>query len=260
MRARSRSRAFLPRLAAVVLVLGVLGCRRSTTAPQGNEAGGAPTTAAPSAAAPSAAAPSAAAPPPPAASEETGPASPPPFDVDAWLAARGLTWRPDKSCWSSIPVAGAPLLNACSCDRALEMPGAPHEVLVCTLGHEQPVSAAFPFVEHTVLYVKHERSLRPVLDLPTAASIEECPPNVAGCRAEIAPVVDGDAIRFVDAPRPRGVTAPTCDQAIASVERDLRELPEAKRAPLRKVLAGYRQICGARGRYRWRDGVFRRAP
>ncbi|WP_437711795.1 hypothetical protein WMF45_41360 [Sorangium sp. So ce448] len=255
-------RGAAPRLVIAALVVGHLGCRRSTTAPAGEEAQGDSVTAVPSGVSPPAVASGKPEPasPPAVASGKLEPASPPPFDVDAWLAARGLTWQPDKSCWSSVPVAGAPLLNACTCNRALQMPDEPREVLVCTVGRDQPVSAAFPFIEHTVLYVAHGRGLRPVLDIRTAASIEECPPNVSGCRAEIAPVVDGDAIRFADAPRPSGVIAPTCADAIASVEGDMRKLPEAKRGPLRQVLAGYRQICGARGRYHWRKGAFRRTP
>ncbi|WP_437898911.1 hypothetical protein [Sorangium sp. So ce124] len=180
-----------------------------------------------------------------------------PFDVDDWLTARGVRWRPDAACWSTLVVSPHhQRVNECSCSGTLVLPDA--ELLVCSRGHEQK-AALIPYVVHTVLYLADKGALRPVLDLPASAALDECPPqNLALCKVAITPSVEEGVLRFSDAARAPGGSS--CEDALKAIDAAHHGAMPADRAAWQNARDIFRRLCSGRGRYTWHGRALRRAP
>ncbi|WP_231864569.1 hypothetical protein WMF27_43815 [Sorangium sp. So ce281] len=179
-----------------------------------------------------------------------------PFDVDDWLTARGVRWRPDAACWSMLAVSPPQPVNDCSCSGTLVLPDA--ELLVCWRGREQK-AALVPFVAHTVLYVAEGSALRPVLDVPSSAALDDCAPqNPAICRVAIVPRVEEGVLRFSDSAA--AAAGSSCDDALNAVDAAHRSAAPESRAAWQSARDVYRRVCSGRGRYTWKGRALRRAP
>ncbi|WP_437603170.1 hypothetical protein WMF28_16280 [Sorangium sp. So ce590] len=192
----------------------------------------------------------------PAPGMSAGPSAPAgkPFDQDAWLAARGVTWRPDASCWSTLAAVPPQRLNVCSCHGALSLSAV--ELMVCPRARE-PESEAAPVATHTVLYAARGGALRAVLDVPTGAMLDECAPGTPiPCSVALDLRVEGDAVRFEE---PAGTT-PACDHPSNATNKSLPGASGWNSASGQGAPATYRRICNTRGRYVWQRGALRRAP
>jgi hypothetical protein len=176
------------------------------------------------------------------------------FDQDAWLAARGTTWPPDASCWSTLVTSQPRRLNLCTCRDALVLPEV--ELLVCSLQREQD-AAGVPFVTHTVLYASRGGVLQAVLDVPTGAMLDDCAPkSPIPCRVALYLRVDGDAIRLEDT----AGMASACDHPWVASSKPVPGISDWNSASGLRVRATYRRVCDSRGRYRWERDALRRAP
>ncbi|WP_437682189.1 hypothetical protein [Sorangium sp. So ce131] len=176
------------------------------------------------------------------------------FDQEAWLKARGITWRPDGACWSTLATNPPQRINMCTCRSALAL--SEIELLVCSRGREQE-SGAVPFVTHTVLYTPRGGALHVVLDVPTGATLDECAPgNPIPCAVALTLRVDGDAIRLEEA----AGTPSACDDPWIAGNKPLPVGSPWDGASAQQVRGTYRRVCGSRGRYTWQRGALRRAP
>ncbi|WP_437931410.1 hypothetical protein WMF37_19915 [Sorangium sp. So ce291] len=192
----------------------------------------------------------------PAPGTATGPGAPAgrPFDQDAWLAARGATWRPDDSCWSTLATSPPRRLNVCSCHGAIGLPEV--ELMVCSRARE-PESGGAPAVTHTVLYAARGAAIRAVLDVPTGAMLDECAPgSPIPCRVALELRADGDAIRFEEA---AGATS-ACDHPWIAANKPLQGASDGNSASGQRVRATYRRVCSSRGRYVSQRGSLHRVP
>ncbi|WP_437971219.1 hypothetical protein WMF04_18825 [Sorangium sp. So ce260] len=192
----------------------------------------------------------------PAPGTAAGPSASPgkPFDQDAWLAARGVTWRPDASCWSTLATSPPQRLNECSCHKTLSL--AEIELMVCSRAREQE-STAVPFVTHTVLYTARGGALRAVLDVPTGAMLDDCAPGTPiPCSVALDLRVEGDAVRFEEL----AGTTPACDRPSIAANKPLPGTSGWNSASWQGARATYRRICNTRGRYVLQRGALRRAP
>lgn len=189
--------------------------------------------------------------PEPGSSANPGAPAGRPFDQDAWLAARGATWLPDASCWSTLATSPPRRLNVCSCHGAIRLPEV--ELMVCSRARE-PESGGAPAVTHTVLYAARGGAVRAVLDVPTGAMLDDCAPGAPfPCRVALDLRAEGDAIRFEEA---AGAT-PACDHPGIAANTPLPGASDGNSASGQRVRAAYRRVCGARGRYVWQRDALR---
>ncbi|AUX42553.1 hypothetical protein SOCE26_039860 [Sorangium cellulosum] len=177
-----------------------------------------------------------------------------PFDQEAWLNARGVAWRPDASCWSTLATNPPQRINLCTCRNALSLPEI--ELLVCSRGREQE-SGAVPFVTHTVLYAPRGGALHVVLDAPTGASLDECAPGTPiPCAVALTLRVEGGAIHLEDT----AGTPSACDDPWIAGNKALPVGSSWNNTSAQHVRGTYRRVCASRGQYVWQRGALRRAP
>ncbi|MGK4005189.1 hypothetical protein WMF31_21350 [Sorangium sp. So ce1036] len=177
-----------------------------------------------------------------------------PFDQDAWLAARGVAWRPDASCWSTLATSPPRRIHVCSCHEALSLPEI--ELMVCSRARE-PDAAEGPFVTHTVLYAPRGGALEAVLDVPTGAMLDDCPPrSPIPCRVALELRVERGAIHLEE----KSGAASACGHPGIMSSRPIPGASGWNSASGQRARAAYRRVCGARGRYGWERGMLRRAP
>ncbi|WP_437588393.1 hypothetical protein [Sorangium sp. So ce1000] len=178
-----------------------------------------------------------------------------PFDQDSWLAARGVTWRPDASCWLTLATSPPQRLNDCLCRKTLDLPEA--ELMVCSRARE-PEAEVLPAVLHTVLYAARGGALRAVLDVPTSVTLDDCAPRTPiPCSIALDVRVEGDAVRFEE---PANRTMPACDHPWIASNKPIPGAAGWNSASWQRARATYRRICDTRGRYVWQRGALRRAP
>jgi hypothetical protein len=187
----------------------------------------------------------------------------PAFSTERWLADHGVAaWTHDPSCWwraSGLSPAAA-WINECRCERELVL-STPARIalLVCTRAQELHESRLNP-LERTVLYAVKAGVLRVVLDVPTAAAIDNEAFGLYGATGVGVPkapvgnvsllVTSADASVKVLGD---GVEAPG---AVSCVDA----LDTAKREKLADVQRVYTKVCASVGVWRWVDDRLVREP